>query len=143
MLDTTYFIISSLEIIKQNRLTIVINKVDDALGSAYDESCYSAEDVINIVQNYFCKTIFNISPQQMPKNSVILVGGTWASYARCFKKFPHDERLQKCIEMETKKLLCIDDFEVAKSYPNLAEDPLEKKAELLEQFSNVKQLEDR
>ena len=142
ILDTTYFI-SSLDIIKQNRLTIVINKMDDALSSEYDESSYSTEDVIEIVRNYFCKTIFNISPLKMPNNSVILVCGTWASYARCFKKFQQDWKLQERIEMEAKKLLRIDDFEVTQSYPNLAEDPLDKKAELLEKCSNVKKLEDR
>jgi len=124
-------------------MTIVINKMDDALGTTFDETNYSKKEVIILVKEYFCQTIFNCSTKMMRKGSVILACGTWASYARCLKVTPLDRKLHRSIEMETMKMRDIDELEVEKNHPDLAEYPLERKAEILEIFSNMKELQDR
>lgn len=117
--------------------------MDTALCDLYEETVYTKEEVISTVRGYLCKDVFGISPEDMSHKSVILVCGTWALRARLFKKTPDDSLLQQCIDAEIAKLRTIRDFELTKEHPDSHEYPIEEKTKLLEEMSNISDLETR
>ena len=117
-------------------MTIVINKIDEALkeGDDEDEPCHTKGSVIRDVRNYFCTKVFKCNLWEMPEKCIILLCSSWSLYVRTFKKFEPKLVLKLC---ET-TLLGED------SKKSLREEPDEmKQNKVLEDNSNILELESR
>ncbi len=138
------------DILRQNRLTIVINKKDSAIERATDEDTksYTCEEVIFEVREFLCNDVFKCTDKDLPEDSVILVSGWWALFARQHKSSSPSELKNSSV---TKVLSSLTDTTLfkAKEDVEFEEDvEIEKEnipqcLEQLDDFSNVRALEYR
>ncbi len=124
---------SLLDIFRQKRLTIVINKIDEAIRSEVGEPEYSQEQVISEIRQHLCKNIFECREEDVPEDAVIPISGLNALLARVYKKHPNDEKIEKRV---------LESMAKCSSGPS-AENPKESMASELESISNIKALETR
>ena len=132
------------DIIWQNRLTIVINKKDYAIERATDEDAksYTCEEVIFEVREFLCNDVFKCTQKDLPEDSVILVSGWWALFARQHKSSSPSKLKNSSV---TKVLSSLTDTTLFDSEADVVieKEKIPHWLEMLENFSNVRDLEYR
>ncbi len=120
------------DIFKQNRLIIVINKIDEAVKDEFDEQQYTREEVVSIVQNHLCSKVFKCSLKELPPDVVIPVSGLNALHARLYKKRPNE-----IIEKKMRNIISTTSSSPFSEYPK------ESIGDVVENMSNIRVLEER
>ncbi len=131
------------DILRQNRLTIVINKKDSAIERATDEysKSYTCEEVIFEVREFLCNDVFKCTQKDLPEDSVILVSGWWALFARQHKSSPSQLKQSSVTKVRsslTGTTLFGSEADVA-----IEKEKIPQLLENLENFSSVRDLEYR
>lgn len=129
-----YFI----DIIKQQRLTVVVNKMDSAMLPKFGRSPISRSKLVGRVRQYLCENIFECSDNDLPEDLIIPVCGNWAFYGRSFQINPTDECLTNEIHEEFNKCLkCMPvDYEKRRE----CEKDTDSKADILISESRIEDL---
>ena len=129
------FIVLLLDILRDDRLTIVINKMDEALKKKRgDKRCYTKDSVISDVQKYFCTVVFQCKPEEWPKKCIIVLCSSWSLYTRILE----EEDSQHLVD------LCRTTLLSDSSKKSLNEEPdIKKQNQVLEECSNILELESR
>ena len=116
-------------------MTIVINKIDEALMIKEDEQQYTKDSVISEVRNFFCTVVFECKPEEMSTKCVIVLCSSWSLCSRTCEMLTTRHVRNLC----DTNLLPHDDFK-----KSLQEEPIAKKQKkILEQYSNILELESR
>ena len=122
-------------------MTIVINKMDEALKKRGDERCYTKDSVISDVQKYFCTVVFHCDPKEWPKKSIIVLCSSWSLYTRTsfYTRTTSQEDSMHVIDLCRTTLLTDNCYK-----KSLTEEPnVVKQNEVLELHSNILELESR
>ena len=127
-------------IIKQNRLTVVVNKMDTALLPKYGSTYISRKELVSKVRHHLCEKVFHCSEENLPGNMVIPVCGNWAFYGRNFQINPGDRVLEQQIDSEVCRICAAVNEENKKRYSEFTSD---EKAKYLESASHIDDLENR
>lgn len=117
--------------------------MDSALFPKFGETEYTREEVVSTVRKYLCSIIFRCPESELPTDSIVLVCGTWALYARLFKKNPSRADLDRQVQIEMNCLCSIPEFTKYEKCKNPNENPTEEQAKILEDYSNILKLESR
>lgn len=134
------------DILQQNRLTIVINKKDCAIERANDENTksYTSEEVIDEVRKFLCNDVFKCSQEDLPQDSVILVSGSWALFARQHKSSSTLTKKEKSKVMKNlKDLTGTTLFDSDSEDTEIEEEKIPHWLEMLESYSGIIDLEFR
>ncbi len=130
-------------ILKQKRLTIVVNKIDVALKHKFGEKPLQKDDIVKKVKKFLSKKVFGCLEHDVPDDCIILVCGQWAYHSRLYLN-GHDTNteLVETIDEEMTSSLKIMKSDIHKKELREEVDHKVLALHLLEQ-SNIKVLEKR
>ena len=105
------------------------------------EAKYSTMQVIDEVHRFLCGKVFGCEEEQIAKDYIFLVCGTWAYYGKMYKKNQDD--FEEAVEMEIDKIKYMKEFDPVIKGKIDRETPTETKAPYLIELSNITKLEKR
>ena len=130
-----------IDIIKKQRLAVVINKMDQIFLPRPREASYTKEEVINEVHHFFCESVFGCDEYKTQKDYIFLVCGKWSFYGRMFSNY--SEEYEQNVNFESYAVTMMKEFYPYTKEKCSMETPVEVKAECLVELSNIAELKTR
>jgi len=115
--------------------------MDEIFERRPGETALTKEQVIDEVHHFLCTKVFGCDEGKFSKNYLTLVCGKWAYYGRMYQK-NHDE-FEYFVDMEIHKISHMKEFNSVIKEKIDKETTAEKKAFVLDEVSNITQLEMR
>ena len=134
-----------LDILKDDRLTFVINKMDVSLKRKRNEENFTTKYVIDTFKEYMSDVVFKCSIKDIKDKSIIPLCGSWALYSKKFlkNKSPSDDDVEDIIEFHEELLKTSLKPTPEKCVSTCSENYVKQEAVLLKKHSNINVLEDR